>query len=722
MRWTTVSWVNLILLVVTCTVFAGRVITVDDDGPADFDTIQAAIDDANDSDIVIVQPGTYIGDGNCDIDFLGKVITVRSTDPNDPNIVTSTIIDCNGTIEDRRRGFYFHNGEGNDAVLAGLTITGGYCQADNGGGIYCQSSHPTISACILHQNTTVSYCNIIGCWGGFGGAIFLRDSNAVIADCSISYNSADRGGAIYSERGSPRIVDCTIMNNTSSGIALNSSSAYAERCSVRFNRGYRGAGIDCRAESGGDWSAIVACQIVGNVSTTYGGGIAVRNRGNGLVSVRNCLITDNRSGTHSGGIYASQGSTCAEIIDSTICRNVAAESGGGITCGEDIRIHGCVVSANKSGRNGGGVYSWSKPAFANCLITGNSAASAGGGLYNCDGSIRSCTISGNDAGGIGDGLYRCNGLISNCVIWGNGQSSAEQMHFCSDPVFSCLEGVSTDANTIDADPEFAAPGYWDPNGTPEDANDDFWVCGDYHLKSQAGRWDSNGSIWVQDDVTSPCIDAGNPVSPVGHEPFPNGGVVNIGAYSGTNEASKSWFDAPVCKTIVAGDINGDCTVDFEDFTVLASHWLELHPTASANTIMKDGMECTIEVDRPVYQVGEHVQILFRVTNVTDEVIILSFPSSCQVAFDIWRGTAVVWYYPWTKMSGETSFELSPGEVKEWSTEWNAIDFNGSFSFEPENHIPAVPGIYEIVVRLGCNLLDGDANYAIMTLPIEIIPR
>ena len=45
--------------------------------------------------------------------------------------------------------------------------------------------------------------------------------------------------------------------------------------------------------------------------------------------------------------------------------------------------------------------------------------------------------------------------------------------------------------------------------------------------------------WINDDVTSPCIDAGDPANPVAEEPSPNGGRINIGAYGGTSEASKS---------------------------------------------------------------------------------------------------------------------------------------------------------------------------------------
>ena len=79
-----------------------------------------------------------------------------------------------------------------------------------------------------------------------------------------------------------------------------------------------------------------------------------------------------------------------------------------------------------------------------------------------------------------------------------------------------------------------------------------------------------------DEVTSPCIDAGDPMSPIGREPFPNGGRINMGAYGGTAEASKSYFGKPPCEIIVAGDINGDCIVNFKDFAIMALHWLEQH--------------------------------------------------------------------------------------------------------------------------------------------------
>jgi len=83
------------------------------------------------------------------------------------------------------------------------------------------------------------------------------------------------------------------------------------------------------------------------------------------------------------------------------------------------------------------------------------------------------------------------------------------------------EGEEGEGN-IDVAPHFADPGNRD-----------------YHLKSQAGRWDSVSQTWMQDDITSPCIDAGEPGPSVGSEPSPNGDIINMGAYGGTDEASKS---------------------------------------------------------------------------------------------------------------------------------------------------------------------------------------
>lgn len=104
--------------------------------------------------------------------------------------------------------------------------------------------------------------------------------------------------------------------------------------------------------------------------------------------------------------------------------------------------------------------------------------------------------------------------------------------------YSCIQGHYEGIGNIDDDPLFVRMASWQ-EGDPNDLNDDVLVAGDYHLKSQGGRYDPNSASWVLDDVTSPCIDAGGPDAPVGQEPLPHGDRVNIGAYGGSIHASRS---------------------------------------------------------------------------------------------------------------------------------------------------------------------------------------
>ena len=76
---------------------------------------------------------------------------------------------------------------------------------------------------------------------------------------------------------------------------------------------------------------------------------------------------------------------------------------------------------------------------------------------------------------------------------------------------------------------------------------------------------------------SPCIDTGDPADSVGAEPKCNGDRINMGAYGGTPEASKTYFGGPICKTIVAGDINGDGQVNRTDLEIMALHWTDEEP-------------------------------------------------------------------------------------------------------------------------------------------------
>ena len=48
----------------------------------------------------------------------------------------------------------------------------------------------------------------------------------------------------------------------------------------------------------------------------------------------------------------------------------------------------------------------------------------------------------------------------------------------------------------------------------------------------------------------------------------------MGAYGGTTEASKSYFGDALCRKNMAGDINGDCKINFLDFAFITRRWLE----------------------------------------------------------------------------------------------------------------------------------------------------
>jgi hypothetical protein len=103
-----------------------------------------------------------------------------------------------------------------------------------------------------------------------------------------------------------------------------------------------------------------------------------------------------------------------------------------------------------------------------------------------------------------------------------------------------VQGGWTGVGNIDAAPCFAKPGFWNLVVTLEDVSDDYWIAGDYCLRSQAGRWHIGSQSWVLDVMTSPCIDAGNPDSVWIAELPPNGERINMGAYGDTPQASMSF--------------------------------------------------------------------------------------------------------------------------------------------------------------------------------------
>ncbi|MHC4640757.1 MAG: choice-of-anchor Q domain-containing protein [Planctomycetota bacterium] len=243
--------ISIFFLGITCTAAAGRTIYVDADGPADFNNIQAAIDDANDGDTIIVADGTYTGFGNRDIDFLGKAIVLRSANGSE-----KCIIDCQGIEDELHRGFYFHNGEDSNSVLDGFTITNGYAHY-GGGAIHCSLSSPIITNCIIRGNVAPVRFFPGPFYGTFlfnnGGGIYCFMSSSIIKNCYIVGNRVEgNGGGIGLSDSSPLICNCVIVGN----IALHKSF------------GHGGA-----IHSSGSSPTIINCTVIENVAEERGGGI-----------------------------------------------------------------------------------------------------------------------------------------------------------------------------------------------------------------------------------------------------------------------------------------------------------------------------------------------------------------------------------------------------------------------------------------------------------------
>ena len=135
--------------------------------------------------------------------------------------------------------------------------------------------------------------------------------------------------------------------------------------------------------------------------------------------------------------------------------------------------------------------------------------------------------------------------ISNSIFWNNTEADLEDCQ----ARYSCIETGGPGEGNISADPKFA-----DLAG------------GDYHLRSQRGRYRATTQEWILDDVTSPCVDGGEPWVNPSAERMPNGGRLNMGAFGGTYYASMSEWP-------LAADVNRDGVINMTDFALIAESWL-----------------------------------------------------------------------------------------------------------------------------------------------------
>ena len=390
------------------------------------------------------------------------------------------------------------------AILDGFTVSGGnangeypyYCgggmsigDISNFPGVPLENSNPTLRNCTFKDNSS-SY------WGGcvFNGT----ESSPKFINCIFRGNFTPIfGGGIYNFSDSnPEIINCTFIENK----AKNGGGCYSATNKVKFT--------DCLFYSN---------FASGDFSTGNGAGL--------------CLLGDD-----------------AFLTNCTFVNNKATQGGGGIYNGTiNMTLTNCKFVCNTA-KDGAGICNVSSGSVLTCCtFCANTALEDGGAIrnYSSDTNLTNCIFISN-SGEYGNALYYSSSLgvvkVNNCILWDGGNEIYHNFDSNITVTYSDVKGGWSGLGNINTDPLFAIEGYWDSNGTPDDSSDDLWIEGDYHLKSHAGRFDINTQSWVQDDVMSPCIDTGDPLTPIGHEPYPNGSRINMGVYGSSEQASMSLND------------------------------------------------------------------------------------------------------------------------------------------------------------------------------------
>jgi predicted outer membrane repeat protein len=437
------------------------------------------------------------------------------------------------------------------------TILSGDLKADDVGGTY----HPSRNENSYH---------VIN--GGAADSVTVLDGFTITGGNANGGEEHNNGGGMYNEHGSPTLVRCVFSGNFADG---------------------NGGGIFNGERSR---PTLINIQFVGNSAASHGG--AIYGTGTGPAFISNCTFIGNLAPSGSSLACDSLLQGYPSDIEVTNCifwqealpppgqasDPSPADGATEVSITSDLNWIGDMYSTSQD------VYFGINPTPDINEFKGNQTSTLfdpGGMTYSTTYYWRIDALNawGKNVGPVWSFTTRSGGPPPPPPPPPPGEAEESLFASVSKEIFNADNSIITviysdirggwpGEGNIDTDPCFLMPGYWDANGTPEDANDDFWVDGDYHLKSQAGRWDANSESWVQDDVSSPCIDSGDLMSPIGLEPFPNGGILNMGAYGWTAEASKSYFGEPICETVIAGDINGDCRVNFLDFRFIMLSWLE----------------------------------------------------------------------------------------------------------------------------------------------------
>ena len=299
------------------------------DGTGDFPNIQAALAGSVDGDQIDLASGTFRGDGNHDIDFLGRAVTVRSQSGNP----TACMIDLGGNA-----GFFFHQGEGPESHLEGVLVVNG-SRHDGGGAILLLSASPTVTNCVFAYNEGYS---------GGGGILCYAGSNPTISGCRFTNCLSTNGGGLCCfDASSPVVIDCVFERNTGTyGGAIacfDGSAPTLNHCRLTDNRAWTDGGVLFAQRSA--QPALNDCLLDANLSAQRG---VVTSLESSSAALTRCTLAGN---TGPAGLWIGTGA--AITLDRTI---VALEiDGSAVQCeGVDAPAFTCCDLSGNAGGDWGG--------------------------------------------------------------------------------------------------------------------------------------------------------------------------------------------------------------------------------------------------------------------------------------------------------------------------------------------------------------------------------
>jgi len=393
-----------------------------------YNTIQAALDDADTNNTIEVSDGIY----DESIIFPSyKKITLQSV-----NGASSTII----------RGDHGSNTVTSNMALEGTTLEGftiTHESGNNGRGIY-NFWNLIIKNCNISGNNTGSETGDHAIDDG-GGIMNLNDSDLTIINSSITDNTAACFGGGIINTGTLIINDCTISSNNAAaggGIMSVYGSLTITGSTISDNNAEIGSGGGINYYSDDSQLFISESTISNNFSDYFGGGIHVYTMHGCIATINNSTIKNNSSTWCGGGI---ENGVSLTINNSTITGNSSNDGGGGIRNDGQLSINECIISNNSANNYvGGGIFDISYSGLnKELIITGstisNNSADLGGGIFNTNVSDADCTfiitssiISSNSATSNGGGILIANPMYGTIAIGASNSSDLNNFNTFTD--------------------------------------------------------------------------------------------------------------------------------------------------------------------------------------------------------------------------------------------------------------------------------------------------